>query len=72
MFVFTPDGGSDRVLDLEPWDKIDLTGFGYASDAEARANMAQAGADVVFADQDSTVTFLGIELDRISDEMIMV
>ena len=72
MFVFAPAGGSDRVLDPAPWDKIDLTGFGYASDAEALARMTQTGADVIFADQGTTVTFHGIGLEQISDEMIMV
>lgn len=71
-FVFAPNGGSDRVLDLEAWDDLDLTGFGYASDAQARAQMSQQGGNVLFADQGTTVTLEGVGLGMITDDMILV
>ena len=72
MFVFTPDGGSDRVLDLEPWDNLSFQGFGYASAADVRVNMAQAGADLVFTDQGTTVILADTLLGEVTDEMFWV
>lgn len=71
-FVFVPNGGSDQVLDLEVWDNIDLTGFGYANDAEARGQMRQQGEDVLFADFGMEVLFRGTALADITDDMIFV
>jgi len=71
-FVFSPNGGSDRVMDLESWDSIDLRDFGYTSDSEARASMNQQGNDVIFADKGSAVTFLNTVLGQIGDDMIWV
>jgi Ca2+-binding RTX toxin-like protein len=73
-FVFDPaeTPGQKRVLDLEPWDSIDLSAFGYGSDAAARSHFSQQGADVVFEDQNVTVIFANTEMALISDEMILV
>jgi uncharacterized protein YkwD len=57
-FVFRAgQGGSDHVYELEPWDGVQLSGFGYASADAALAHMTQQGADVVFSDQGQTITF---------------
>lgn len=71
-FVFAPNEGSDRVLDLEAWDSIDLIGFGYANDAQGNANITQQGGDLVFTDQGTTVTFADTGLGQISNDMIGV
>lgn len=72
-FVFTGESGADTVLDLEPWDSLDLQAFGYASDAEARARFSQQGSSVVFDDGAATeVTFLSAELAEFTDEMLLV
>ncbi len=65
------EGGSHEIWDLEPWDTVDFRGFGYSSDAEARANMTQAGENVVFADQGVAATFVDVDLAGITDEMIL-
>jgi Ca2+-binding RTX toxin-like protein len=63
-FVFGPqDDGTKQVSDLEPWDRVDLSGFGYGDAAEALGHVTMQGADAVFADQGVTVVFLGAELD---------
>jgi len=73
QFVFdTAEGGNHVVLDLEAWDALHFAGFGYADDATARSQMAQAGADVVFDDQGVNITFLNTQLGLISDDMIQV
>ena len=73
MFVFSPaDGGSHDVLDLEPWDILNLEAFGYADADAARAQMSEVGADLVFADQATTITLRNTGLEDISDQMLMI
>jgi Ca2+-binding RTX toxin-like protein len=48
-FVFAPGDGTGRIKDFEDnFDKLDLTGFGFATVAEARSFAANVGGDVVF------------------------
>lgn len=57
-FVFGPgDDGDKQVTDLEPWDMVDLSGFGYADQAEAMTHVTQQGTDAVFEDQGVRVVF---------------
>lgn len=72
-FVFAHEGTQNTVLDLEAWDRIDLSAFNYASDAVARNFFSQQGGDVVFDDQlDTIITFKSTDLGLITDEMILV
>ncbi|WP_226629417.1 DUF4214 domain-containing protein [Alloyangia pacifica] len=66
------DGGSNRVLDLEPWDYVALEGFGYADAAAALAQMSQDGSDVSFDDQGVSILFSQTLLAEITDDMILV
>ncbi|AWI86768.1 hypothetical protein CEW88_23690 (plasmid) [Alloyangia pacifica] len=66
------EGGSHRVLDLEPWDYISLEGFGYADAAAALSHMTQAGSDVSFEDQGVSITFSQTLLAEITDDMILI
>jgi Ca2+-binding RTX toxin-like protein len=66
------DAGTHRVMDLEPWDYLSFRGFGYGSAADVRANMTQTGADVVFADQGTTVILADTRLDHVTGDMIWV
>jgi Ca2+-binding RTX toxin-like protein len=60
-FVFSPGDGTARITDFEDGiDRIDLTAFGFASVAEARAFAANVGSDVVF-------TFAGGEVLIVED-----
>ncbi len=60
-FVFAPGGGRDTIADFQDGlDLIDLTGFGFASVAEARSFAANDGGDVVF-------TFAGGEVLVVED-----
>ncbi|PKP67125.1 MAG: hypothetical protein CVT83_08845, partial [Alphaproteobacteria bacterium HGW-Alphaproteobacteria-5] len=61
--------GTDRVADLEPWDHIEMTGFGYTSPAAAIARMSQVGADVVFSDQGLHIIFADLTLAQIHADM---
>ena len=71
-FAFGPTHtGRSRVADLEPWDLIDLTGFGYADRAEARSHFSQAGQNTVFEDHGVVVTFDHVALSAITDDMIL-
>jgi len=72
-FVFSTDAGSSHdVIDLESWDRLDFSAFGYDSADDAIAKMMQDGDDLVFMDQDVTVTLQDQTLDALSDEMILV
>ena len=72
-FVFdAAAGGTHRVLDLEPWDFLEFTGFGYVDPEEAVEHMDQSGRDVVFADQGVVVTIVNTQLGDIEDDMILV
>ncbi|MEM8823823.1 MAG: DUF4214 domain-containing protein [Pseudomonadota bacterium] len=58
LFIFRKGaGGNDVIHGFEPWDMLQLSRFGYADGAEARAKMTQQGADVVFSDQGQTIRF---------------
>ncbi|MDD9729551.1 DUF4214 domain-containing protein [Mameliella sp. AT18] len=72
-FVFGTDTGSSHIVtDLESWDMLDFTAFGYADADAAIAQMMQQGDDVVFMDQDVTVTLEDTQLGQVSSDMIMV
>jgi serralysin len=48
-FVFAPGHGTARITDFEDgFDKLDLSGFGFATVTEARSFASNVGADVVF------------------------
>lgn len=58
VFIFdAAETGHDTVLQLDPWDSLQFSGFGYTTPAEAIAEMQARGPDVVFADQGVTITF---------------
>lgn len=63
-FIFeVTDPGSDRVLQLDPWDTLVFGGFGYTETQDVLDQLRQVGPDVVFSDQAVSVTFVGTELD---------
>ncbi|MEO0937113.1 MAG: DUF4214 domain-containing protein [Pseudomonadota bacterium] len=58
VFIFdAAETGHDRVLQLDAWDSLQFSGFGYTTAAEAIAKMKARGPDVVFEDEGVTVTF---------------
>lgn len=63
IFVFrNGQGGSDTIHGFEPWDRLQLSGFGLSTAAQAIANMTQQGGDVVFDLSGQTITFLNTTL----------
>ncbi|ODM46319.1 hypothetical protein A9320_06640 [Ruegeria sp. PBVC088] len=71
-FVFDRgDDGTHLVTDLEPWDRVDLSDFGYADADAALARMSQQGDDVIFQDQGVTVVFNDQQLGQITSDMIL-
>jgi len=70
-FVFArANGGSHHVADPEAWDRVELSGFGYANAAEALSHMTRHGDDLVFADQGVSITFH--DLSALSRDMILL
>ncbi|HEV2505989.1 MAG TPA: family 16 glycosylhydrolase [Mesorhizobium sp.] len=45
-FLFEKGNGSDLILDFGSDDNVRLTGYGFSSFAEVKANMVQSGSDV--------------------------
>ena len=71
-FVFDRgDDGTHLVADLERWDRVDLSDFGYADADAALARMSQQGDDVIFQDQGVIVVFDDQQLDQITTDMIL-
>lgn len=72
-FVFDKlSGGNHQIADLERWDRIELSGFGYATQAEALTHLVQSGNDVVFTDQGVRVVFADTALGQIAADMFML
>ena len=72
-FVFArAEPGRDQVAGLEPWDTIELDGFGYAGAAQALAHLHQSGADAVFADQGVTITFADTAVAALHADMFLI
>jgi len=62
-FVFRRgQGGADVIHGLDPWDEVQLSGFGLRNTADALARMTQVGADVVFNHLGQQITFTGSTL----------
>lgn len=66
------DKGSDRVLQLDAWDSLEFTGFGYGSAAAVASHLTETANDVIFADQGVRVIFMNTDLATMEDVSIMV
>ena len=57
-FVFRRgQGGADVIHGFDPWDQLQLSGFGFATANDARAQMRQSGDAVIFQNSGQTITF---------------
>jgi hypothetical protein len=66
-FVFRAgQGGNDTIHGFEPWDNLQLSGFGFASKADVLGKMTQQGADVVFNHAGQAITFKDSKLAEVS------
>ena len=59
------DAGTHHVQDFAPWDFLDFRGFGFTLPDDALTRMEQAGADVVFSDQGTTVVLANTQLSSL-------
>ena len=66
------DKGADRVLQLDPWDTLAFTGFGYGGAGAVQSHMREVGRDVIFADQGVSVTFMNTDLESVENVAILV
>jgi Ca2+-binding RTX toxin-like protein len=66
------DTGNDRVLQLDVWDTLSFTGFGYADASEVLSQMQQVGEDVIFFDQDVSITFMRTDVGVFGEIDILV
>lgn len=62
-FVFRRgQGGADVIHGFDPWDELQLSGFGYLTPAQAIARMSQVGSNVVFNHLGQQITFTNTTL----------
>jgi len=67
IFVFRAgQGGNDTIHGFEPWDQLQLSGFGFNQASQALSHMTQSGANVVFSHSGQTITFLDTGLSEMS------
>ena len=62
-------GGIDVIHGFEPWDILQLSGFGFTSGADAMAHMVQEGPDVVFNYSGQVIRFTNTvlaDMNRVS------
>ncbi|AWI86737.1 hypothetical protein CEW88_23525 (plasmid) [Alloyangia pacifica] len=72
-FVFGAEAGSSHdVTDLESWDMLDFSAFGYGSAEAAMEQMTEVGDDLVFMDQDVTVTLHDTAMADLNAGMVLV
>ncbi|MEM7317616.1 MAG: DUF4214 domain-containing protein [Pseudomonadota bacterium] len=63
VFVFRNGaGGSDTIHGFEPWDGLQLSGFGLRDADDALANMRQDGANVIYEQGSQQITFTDMTL----------
>jgi hypothetical protein len=73
VFVFQPNGVSQtQIADFEPWDRLDLSGFGYTSADDARVHLRQQGSDIIFEDQGVTVRLLQTPLSVMTNDVFLL
>lgn len=62
-FVFRKgQGGSDTIHGFEPWDKLQLSGFGFQNKQDAIERMRQSGGSVIFEHDGQRIAFLNTSL----------
>lgn len=69
LFVFRADeAGTDVIHGFEPWDQLQLSGFGFETGEDAMQHMSRSGRNVVFSHAGQTITFTEtrlIEMERV-------
>lgn len=65
-------GETVTVVDLDPWDTLELTGFGFAGSADAIAAFETVGADLVLSEAGSDLVLQGAASAGLSDEQILL
>ena len=65
IFVFRlGEGGDDTVHGFQPWDRLQLSGYGFDTAADALARMQQIGDDVVFEQGQQRITFVDLQMGQ--------
>ena len=66
------DKGTDRVVGLEAWDKIELSGFGFANTAQVVAALTETGNHVQLSSDGVTIIFANTDLDDFTADMFLL
>jgi hypothetical protein len=70
-FVFTTqDDGTHQIIDMEAWDVLELSGFGYATASDALSHITQVGENAVFEDQGVRIVLTDWDAANVTEDMI--
>lgn len=64
-------GASYEVVDLERWDFLDVSDFGFSSAVEARNLFTQSGSDLLFEHDGSKVVLKDYQLENLHEDMFV-
>lgn len=65
LFIFrNGEGGNDTIFGFEPWDQLQLSGFGFSNAAEAMTKMIQTGNNVIFNHSGQRILFEDFTMDE--------
>ena len=68
IFIFRADEpGNDTVHGFEPWDRLQLSGYGFDTDADALAQMQQVGDDVIFEQGQQRIRFVDMRMSYMNE-----
>lgn len=72
-FVFeTVDAGTHRILDIEDWDILDLSDFGFTDFTDALGHFTQDEDSAVFEYEGVRIELADYNRDQISEDMLIV
>lgn len=66
------DGGLDRIVGFEPWDRIALLGYDFETPSVARAAFVQDGADLVLRVGADEIRLANVQPADLPDEAILL
>jgi hypothetical protein len=70
-FVFEAgQPGGNTIADFEVWDSLRMNGFGYGDYGAFASHLTQSGADLVFADQGTTITLANTLMADLSADQV--
>lgn len=73
-FIIARETGESetRVVDLEPWDRLDLSDWGFENAAQARARFTVIGDDLVLQEQDYALVLEDVSVETLAEDTFLL